>query len=330
MFNEETKRLKIINKIFNTFNLGEVNNYELTSKEKYILYHVFTPNKEYYLLEYNHKTIPNEKVLNTHKQQLNILKNLSTNGVHVILPLSFNDKYFIKYCSKYYLIYEYQPYSHKTLSSLNEKHLKKLANTLAIIHKLNIKSSLPYQEPKLNIDLSQILKKAQKINETLYQTIYNNYFLLEDLINKVNENLKYINSSLCINDNDFYLSNILWQKDFLYLINYTSITTYNPLVSLAELAFYYSYIDDKINYDYYKTFLKTYLKKYGPLKTDYKFALYIAPLKTLNNLNDKINNYSKKDNQKINDIISIINKLTTYYNNIETFNKISLLAVKKH
>ena len=41
---------------------------------------------------------------------------------------------------KYYLLYDYYPYEPIESQDLTLKHIRKLANTLAIIHKLNIKT----------------------------------------------------------------------------------------------------------------------------------------------------------------------------------------------
>lgn len=330
MFNKNNQIVHILNKICDTFKLGQLIDYKISTFHNHPIYEVITNSNKYYIIEYTKKDIPNQNKINYIKQQISIMKKLSTNGVPIILPLNFNDKNIIKYRQKYYLVYDYQEYTIKDFASLDTKTIKKLAHTLAIIHKLSIKSSLSNNYEELTINLPKLLKKCQKIDSTLYNNFYNNYFLLEDLIKKVNENLKYLNNTLYINYNNYYLDNILWQKDYMYLANFESITLSNPLVSLADCAFYYSQNNNQINEEFYITFIKSYLKKYGPLKNDYKTALYVAPINALKKLNNLLLNTTKTDKENILLINNIINILSLYYNNIERFNQLSILAVKKH
>ena len=150
------------------------------------------------------------------------------------------------------------------------------------------------------------------MDSKLYQTLYDNHFILEKLTTKCNENIKYVKENLCISHNDYKLQNILWKKDFMYLIDYDACSLANPAVSLAECAFSLSMHSNSLKKDHYKEFIHTYLKKYGPLKTDYKLALSVAMNGKLQWLEYLMNICSKNNQVRISETISMINELVTF------------------
>lgn len=324
MFDKKQKQFTILNKIFETLQIGSISNYISLTTGDINEYKVETIDNSYHVIEYNKKIIPNNHTINLYKIKLGIMEKLSCNGVPIIMPLKFENKFFILYRTKYYLIYKFAEYEKKDFTTLNNKNIKKIANTLAIIHKLNIKSPLPYINKKIDIDLNKILIKYKKINDELYQTLYDNYFIIEDLLKKTNENLKYINESLCVNYKDYDLNNILWKKDYMYLKDFNLIEINNPIVALIENAFYYSENEGIINEKKCELFITNYLKKYGPIKIDYRSALYIVPL----NLIERLKNIPTKDQVLIDENINIIKRLCIYYKNIDLLKKIITNAVK--
>lgn len=327
MIVNDKKELEKINKIYETLHLGTVKKATILKETPNKVYQIQTDKKEYYLLKYNSKTIKSEKELNVRKRQLSVSEKLSTNGVPMILPLKFEGKYFIRYKKEYYLIYDYKAYEPKKAAELKEKALKKVANTTAIIHKLNIKSEIPCGYHALEINFNKYLKKLPKIDEELYQTLYQNYFLLEEIIKQYNENSKYAKNNICASHKS---QNILWIKDYMYIGDYDSFYLENPSVSLAENAFYYSYIDNNIKETNYKEYLKSYIRKYGPLVFDYKVALSIAPLKQLEKLEQLLQKCVNKEKEAIPKATEIINELVIYANKKDTFYDIYLSIVKNN
>lgn len=318
-----------IEKIFKTLNIGSITNIELLPSSENTVYKVTTEEKNYVVKKYSKDSIKNEKDLNKRKKQISISKTLKENGIPTILPLEFDDKYFILHRNTYFLIYDYYPY--KSISSLDmtSKKIKKLAKNLAIIHNLNLKSDLPCQYHQINIDFNKYLKKYKNIDETLYKTLYENYFILEDIVKECNQNIKYVENNLCISHNDYKLENILWDKDYMYLIDYDACAMSNPSVSLAESAFSLSKQENIVNKTFYSDFLKSYLKKYGPLVSDYKNALKVALNGKLQWLEYLMSKCNKKDKQITLDTINMIKELVLYNKNEEEFYNIYLRAVKK-
>ncbi len=324
----KNQRTNII-KIFTVLDLGEIKTISRMNSSQNIIYKVETTNKVYVLKEFTKDSIRNEYDLKKRKRQISISEAYKENGVPTILPIKFDSKYFIKLKRTYYLIYDYYDYKTITPKELDSKKIKKLANTLAIMHKLNIKSDLPCQYKIIKLDYKKYLKKFSKIDEKLHQTLYDNIFILEKLTSDCNNTLRFVKNNLCISHNDYKLDNILWKKDFMYLIDFDACGMSNPSVSLAECSFSLCIKKNKLDKDLYKDFIKSYLKKYGQLKNNYKDALYVAMNGKLQWLSYLMSKCSKRNTKMVEETISMIKELTLYANNIDEFNKIYSSLVKK-
>ena len=224
----------------------------------------------------------------------------------------FNDSYLIKYNKHYYLLYDYYPYETIDPEDLNTKHIKKLANTLAIIHKTNIKSNLNCQYREIKIDLPQYLIKFKKINEELYMILKEQYQRLEQLISNCNDNITKVKENLCVSHNDYKLKNILWDNEYMYLLDFDASAMSNPTVSFAEAAFALSLQDQKLNQDFYKEFIKSYLKKYGDIKENFETALYVCMNGKLQWLEYLMSKCSKLNKTSIEDTKSMIKELSLF------------------
>ena len=318
-----------ISKIFDVLELGTIINLSPIESSQNIVYKVDTSNKSYILKEYAKDSIRNESDLKKRKRQISVSEKFKENGVPVILPLKFNSKYFITYKKKYYLIYDYLEYTTITSKDIDNKKIKKLANILAIMHNLNIKSELPCQYEYIEIDFNKYLKKFKKIDQELYKLLYDNYFILEGLATNCNNNIRYVKNNMCVSHNDYKLDNILWKKDYMYLIDFDACGMSNPSVSLAEAAFSLSQKNNKIDKDLYREFLKTYLKKYGSLPNNYKDALVVAMNGKLQWLSYLMSKCSKKDLKTNEETKDMIKELILYSKNLEELNNIYLSIVKK-
>lgn len=322
-------KVDALRKIFAVLNLGEIGEISILDSSQNTVYKVSTPRKTYAIKEYSKDAIKNEYDLKKRKRQLSVTEKCSENGVPTILPLKFNSKYFISYKKSYYLAYEFVEYDILDPQDIDSKKIKKLANTLAIMHKLNIKSDLPCQYKQIKIDFNKYLKKFKKVDEELYKSLYDNYFILEGLATNCNNNIRYVKNNMCISHNDYKLKNILWKKDFMYLIDFDACAMANPSVSLAESAFSLCRKNNKIDKDLYKEFLKSYIKKYGPLTNPYKDALSVAMNGKLQWFEYLLSKCSKRNTQAIEDTKSMIKELILYSKNIEELNDIYLSVVKK-
>lgn len=318
---------KIIEKIFETLDLGTVKSITYSPSSQNLVHQVKTDKKDYYIKQYSKDAIKNDKDLLNRKRQIAVSEKLKENGVPAILPLNFDKRYFIKYNKDYYLIFEYIGAQLITSNELNTKKIKKLANTLAIIHKLDIQSNLPCQYKKINIDFNKYLKKFNRIDKELYELLNNNYLLLETLINNCNNNISKVKEHLCVSHNDYKLLNILWdKKDYMYLIDFDATAMSNPTVSFAEAAFALSKQKQVLNKDFYKEFITTYIKKYETLETPFEIALNVSMNGKLQWLEYLMSKCKKKNKTSIDDTMSMIKELRLFIDSqeymLETYNNV--------
>lgn len=324
----DKKMEELLIKICCTLELGEP-----SAVEKYDnrddMYKAIIDEKTYVIKQYNKEDIKNETEVNGRKLQISVFESLSQNGVPTVVPCKFDNRYFIRYRKTYFLIYEYLECHTIHKNEFDNKKIKKAANTLAIIHKLNFKSILPVSYQKIEFDFNKYLDKFKKIDTVLYNALYENIFNLEQLIKNYNDSLKYVQNYLCISLSNYNIDSIYWNKDYIYLADYNNVVLANPSVCLAEVAYNLALDDEEINEDVYKEFLKAYIKKYGPLITDYQQALSVASNSKLTSLIDAMTRCSKNDTTSNNETIHLIKELTLYQNYIERFYELYLSVVKK-
>lgn len=301
-------------KLFNDLKLSPIKNIEPVDSSQNTVFKVTTIDNEYLLKKYSHDAIKDVAELQKRKQQIEISKTLSNSGIPTIIPIEFNGEYFIDYNNHYYLIYNYFEYKTLEEKELNNNYIKILSNTLASMHKLNLKSDLPIQYRNINIDYENYLNKFKDNIKTqeLYKLMNDNKKELIDLINNCNNSLPKINENLCISHNDYKLKNILWNNDNIYLIDFDATSLSNPAVSLAESAFALSKQNNNLNITFYKTYIKEYLHTYGLLNTNYNDALNCA-------MNGKLQWYeyllSNCDSEiRIQDSISMTKELLLFIN----------------
>lgn len=309
---------KIIENIFETLELGPIKSIVYSPSSQNLVHLIKTEKKDYYIKQYSKDAIKNNRDLLNRKRQIAVAEKLKENGVPAVLPLSFNNRYFIKYDKDYYLLFEHLGAQPITSNELNTKKIKKLANTLAIIHKLDIQSNLSCQYKKINIDFKKYIKKYNKLDIELSKILNDNHLLLEELITTCNKNIPKVKEHLCVSHNDYKLLNILWNKDYMYLIDFDATAMSNPTVSFAEAAFALSRQNKELNKDFYKEFVSTYIKKYETLETDFEIAINVAMNGKLQWLEYLISKCSKKNKQAIQDTISMIKELRLFIDSKET------------
>ena len=310
------KKQKVLNKILKKLNLGQIK--EIT-EDTSSLYKVVTDNKTLIVKHYNKEIINNNDVLNK-QREIAVCTILSENGVPTILPLQFDDKYLIKYQKDYFLIYD--NYTSKPISynELTKKSIKKIANTIAIIHKLNIQTNLPCLYKKVFLKLNDYVDKIT--DNKLKEIITKNENKLQELIDCSNSNIDLIKEDLCINPNNYNIENILWENDYMYLINFDKVFMSNPIVSLAQLAYDISTNDNIFNIDYYNEFITTYLKKYGDIELDFGIALISSMNPKLQDLETLLESNNYEESIKVlEDILLFLNNKDNMLNSFNDYIK---------
>ena len=87
----------VFEQIFETLELGTIKEITYVNSSQNLVHKVITDKKAYYVKQYSKDAIKNDKDLLKRKRQIAVTEKLSENGVPAILPLSFNNRYFIKY-----------------------------------------------------------------------------------------------------------------------------------------------------------------------------------------------------------------------------------------
>ena len=119
-------QISAINKIFEVLELGKVEDTKILDSSQNTVYKVTTDKKEYVLKEYSKDAIRNEYELNKRKRQISVSEKYGQNGIPTVLPLKFNNRNFIKYKNRYYLVYDYLDYQILTPSELDVKKIRKI------------------------------------------------------------------------------------------------------------------------------------------------------------------------------------------------------------
>ena len=177
------------------------------------------------------------------------------------------------------------------------------------------------------MDISKkALKIAKKKDEKLFELLNNNKGKLLKLIENCNKYINNVSDNLCISHNDYKLLNIMWDNDEIMLLDFDATGLANPTCCLCESAFTFSKKDSTINYDLYYEYLKNYFLYYGKIKEDFKECLYVCLNGKLQWLQYMLSKNNKKKDNYILDTIDMINELVLYYNNIEKFYNIYLIA----
>ena len=96
------------------------------------------------------------------------------------------------------------------------------------------------------------------------------------------------------------------------MIDFDASALSNPVVSTLESAFALSIQNKKLNEQYYKIYLKSYIENYGPLKTNFKDALNCAMNGKLQWYEYLLSNYD--DPIRVKDSISMTNELLEFIN----------------
>ena len=235
---------EIIEAVFNSIINEDVIDIELMVSSQNTVYKIVTSNSNYILKKYNELKTDEELIIR--KEQLRISKIWNDNGINTILPITD----IFKYEDHYYIIYPY--IEGNVYDKLNLNQIKILARLLAKMHKLEINT---------------FLKNHTKLIDIFDKNI--EYFIKEN-----NKSFDESNTNLCVCHNDYKPLNILWINDEPYLIDFDAVGKNNRTFSLVEAAYTFSYIDGKLDLDYFETFIKEYKDEYNDNIKNIESSIY--------------------------------------------------------
>jgi len=183
---------------------------------------------------------------------------LKENNISAIYSLKFNDKKMQKIESQYFYVYDW--YDGKALNGeeITKFHCEEMGKLLAKIHNIDLKEK-EYIQDKKDIDFKYYIDISKDNNPYIYELLHDKLDVLNESINEGNKvcNLLPNYESICHNDMD--PKNVLWLGNDYKLIDLECLGYFNPYIELYELAICWSgYEKCNINYELFKTFLKSY------------------------------------------------------------------------
>ncbi len=315
-----TKEKIEVKKLFEKLNLENINKIEIIPSSQNLVFKAKTNSKSYVVKRFSKDAIKNQYDLVKKKKQIHFSKMLAKKNIKVILPLTFNKKEFVIHQGKYYLIYKFNDFKTLYRKDIKLKHIEKMAETLAKIHKLNLKIDLPCHYKKIDIDLEKYIKLYKKADLKVYEVLKEKQKELESLISNCNDNIKFVKQNMCISHNDYKLLNMLWDKDKLYLIDFDAAGMVNPTTAMVEAAFSLSRVDEEINEKYLKTFIKKYNEILKINYNEYIVALDVAmngKLKWFRYILDE----GLKNKKYSEDVFKMVINFSTYNKYKESFKK---------
>ena len=293
---------QLLQKLTQKHNLGVIVSTSLMPNENDIVYKMITTQNEYIIKIFTEQI--DIKKLN---DKIIVSEMLNQMGIKCILPMKISEIYIGNEDNASYVIYPNYNLQIIPNESLTTTKLAIIAQTLARIHQVNIKTALnPYYQ-KIKINLNKNIN-----DESLKQIIKQYSPIIKEAITNCNKSIKYAKKRLCINHNDIKYKNLFWNQDELYITNFDYCSYANPYASLIEAAFNMCNYNYHLNLDFYNHFIKSYLVL-NPLNMDSDKLLYAS-------LNGKLQLFKKlleqEETQKRNENIKqIINELTIFYNN---------------
>jgi hypothetical protein len=207
-------------RVFASLGLGEIEEFTQIDEETI---KVMAEGNDYIIKKYDKKNNTEKHDSKLIINQLNLLEELGKKGVPVFLPLEFSKKYMIYFKGSYYVIYHNEQYQTLSNEEIDIKKIKKAANTLAIINNLKLNGNLPKLYDQIDINFNKVLRKAQKMSKGLYKIIYENLYYLEDIQERNNQALKYLNNNYIVSYFDYNANTKLWKKNYMFLSNFENL-----------------------------------------------------------------------------------------------------------
>lgn len=222
---------------------------------------VYSVDNKYFIKIFNKDTINNEYQRNIRECKEKVAEVANQHGINVILPFKFNERYIQKE-DEYFVIYPYKNYKSITKQEILTEHIESLATSVTKLHSLSIKSNLPIiPKSKFNLDLDKYIN-LYKNNENIKNVIIENKEKLKNLESRINSALDSLNGKQIISHNDLKLENVLWDRYDAYFVDWDATGYINHMCAANEYAYFWAVNKGELNSEYYKRFMKIYLRKH--------------------------------------------------------------------
>ena len=195
------------------------------------------------------------------------------NGIKCISAIEINNELIHCIKNNYFLIFDWFEGSPITEKELTEDKIKKIAQELCLLHKIDFSSlekecNISYELDEINFDF--YLSKIK--NQNIYKLVDDIKKRFSELDKESIRCLKIIKEKKVISHRDLDLPNVLWNNDNMpVIIDWETSGWVNPTLEVIDTAWNWSGGKDYFDKNKYKLFLETYLKE-GGILDDYEIA----------------------------------------------------------
>lgn len=268
--------MNIFNKICLQLDLGEITAEPTQLKGGFMhkMYSLFTTKGKYAIKLLNPYVMKRDTVFENYCIAEELEAKLEQTDIPILPALTFNGKKMQEIDGQYFYLFDF--YEGKSLKGeeIAIEHCRKIGEFLAKIHSIE-KKSQPYNRSEINVDWDMLIEKLSPNNTELHNLLSANRDILYESQQKGNLAIKKMSPVLTICHNDMDSKNVLWNGADYRIIDLECLCYSSPFVELYEMALCWSgYENCNINFELFKTLIKSYADNGGELPDDWETIYY--------------------------------------------------------
>lgn len=242
------------------------------------IYKVLTNKGAYAVKELNAGIMKRKEAYNNFVFSEKVASIVKQNGINAVEAIKIQNDIMKQIDHKYYMIFNWIDGKILEENEINMHHCNIMGEVLAKIHNIDF-NEIEDKNKKIceaeNFEWSGYIKIAEEQNKRYAKLLKNSLDLLNEISPKINEALNHANKNLIISHLDLDKKNIIWQGHKPFIIDWEASGYVNPLIELAQVAWYWSGGDiTNIDYNKYKAVVDTY-KKFSKIEIDINLEKYI-------------------------------------------------------
>lgn len=161
-----------------------------------------------------------------------------------------------------YLVYPYIDGSHLLPNDVEKSHVQIISKTLAMMHtgKKYICESPGIEQVIFTADMiSNFIQKLEHIEPIISKALNENTTLIIHIMSAYHKMKNFLSADIVISHRDLDINNVLWIKDFYYIIDWEYAGRINRSFDLVSTAVYWSIDKDyTINQTHFDLFITQY------------------------------------------------------------------------
>lgn len=242
------------------------------------IYKVLTDKGAYAVKELNAGIMKRKEAYNNFVFSEEVATIAKQNGINAVEAIKIKNDIMKQIDNKYYMIFNWINGKILEENEINMHHCGIMGEVLAKIHNIDFKE-FEDENKKVyeveNFEWNSYINIAEEQNKKYVNFLKNSINSVNDISQKINDALKYVNKKLVISHLDLDKKNIIWQGNKPFIIDWEASGYVNPIIELAQVAWYWSG-GDMANLDYkkFETVVDTY-KKNSKIEIDKNIEKYI-------------------------------------------------------